>query len=479
MQPDIKLSGPATPRPQPKPRAVAYAKEVLRGPILITMLKMAAPNLAINGMLAVSSGIDAFYIGKLGPDALAGVSATFPVFTLMQGLMVGGIGIGVTSAVARAVGAGDTAWAGRLAGHALLLSLALAAFFAVGLLMGGRPLYQAMGVQGESLRLAVAYSNVLFGGAFSLWAFQALSAVVRGSGNMIVPAALVVGGELVHLGLAPLLIFGLGPIPGWGIAGGALSVVLLFTIRLVVLGYYVLSGRSTVRPSLFGAPLNYKLFRDILRVSIPASVSTILSNANILAVTIFAGGSGALAVAGYGMCARFEYLLSLILFGLGAALVPMVGMNVGAGQVDRAHRVGWTGAAVASLFTGVLGLLVAVLPEGYMHLFTADPMVTSIGASYLRTVGPTYAFFGCALALFFASQGAGKPFWPLVGSCLRFVVTVLGGAVALHESYRLTSLFVAVSLGFCAHAALLALSVKRGAWGPRVVVATGVFDPVS
>ncbi len=436
--------------------------EVLDAPIVPTLLRLAAPNVAINAMLAVSSGVDAYYIGKLGSDSLAGVSLAFPALTLMQGLVVGGLGVGVTSAIARAMGAGDREKAQALASHALALALGLATVFAVALCAGGPALYGAMGARSHALGQALAYSNVMFGGAAALWLFQTLSAVVRGSGRMGVPAALVVGGELLHLGLAPLLMFGWGPVRALGIAGAAASVVALAGTRLALLAIYLRSSRAPIRISFQGFRPRAGLFWEILRVAAPASIGALLMNGNVLFATGFVGRSGPSAVAGYGMGARLEYLLALVAFGLGAAILTMVGMNRGAGKSDRAERVAWRGAAITAGVCGLVGGTVALFPSAYMHAFSTEPEVVDYGCRYLSLVAPTYLFFGCGLALFFAAQGAGKPRWPLFGSLARFAATVGGGWLGLRWFGGVGPVFAAIATGFMLQAGVLVVAVRRG-----------------
>ena len=122
------------------------------------------------------------------------------------------------------------------------------------------------------------------------------------------------------------------------------------------------------------------------------------------------------------MGARLEYLQIPIVFGLGSALVTMVGTNAGAGQKKRAERIAWAGAGLAAAITGSIGLAAALYPAAWMGLFSRDPAVLAVGATYLRIVGPAYGFFGLGLALYFASQGAGRLMWPLAAGFVRLMV---------------------------------------------------------
>jgi putative MATE family efflux protein len=448
-------------------------KSVLAGPILPPLLFLAAPNVLVAAVYAIVQGVDAYYIGRLGSDALAAISLVFPMAMLMQTMSVGAMGGGIASAVARALGAGDREKASALAVHGILVGAGLGALFALGMHAGARALYEWMGGRGAAVEIALAYSDILFSAAILLCVFQSLAATLRGAGNMGLPAAVLIGGELLYVAVAPALIFGAGPmfgaglIPALGVRGAAYLVVALYVVRIAILLSYFRSVRSPVRLELAAFGIRLALFYEILRVSIPSSVSTLLTNLSILTVTAYAGVFGAHALAGYGMGARLEYMLAPIVFGFGSALVTMVGANVGAGQDGRARKVAWTGTAIAGLLTGGVGLLCAALPDVYMGLFTSDPAVIAVGASYLRTVGPVYLFYGVGISLFFALQGAGRPRWPLVGSVVRFVLTAGGGALAVHWLHlEIDALFQVVAGAFVVYGGLVAIAAHTRAWNP-------------
>ena len=230
--------------------------------------------------------------------------------------------------------------------HALVINLAIGLAFTRGVLLFGRPLYRAMGGEGASLEAALIYSNVVFGGIVLLWLMNALASVIRGTGNMLVPALVICAGAVALVPLSPLLIFGLGPIPAMGIAGGGIALVLYNLGGALVLGWYVLSGRNIARFTL--APLAWTRAREILRVGAVAGVSTVQTNVTIALTTALVGlAAGPAAVAGFGTAARLEYLLVPLVFGIGGPLVALVGTNIGAGQRERALRIAWIGAAIA------------------------------------------------------------------------------------------------------------------------------------
>ena len=432
-----------------------------------TLLRMAVPNVLVMVAQAGAGLIETWFVGKLGTDALAGVALVFPVLMMMQMMSAGAMGGGIAAAIARALGARNRPDADALALHALALALGFSLVFTGGLLVFGAPLYRQMGGSGASLDAALKYSDWVFAGAVLVWLFNSLASVIRGTGNMLLPALVTCIGLLVLVPLSPLLIFGWGPVPGYGIAGGAMALLAYYAIGTLALAAYLFTGRALLRPSLGGAGLRWALFRDILRVGLVATVSALATNLTIGIATAQVGSLGPAAIAGYGTASRLEYLLVPLVFGLGAPLVAMVGTSIGAGQRERALRVTWAGAAVAGLLCEAVGLTAAFFPRQWLSLFGHDPAMLESGARYLQVVGPAYGFFGFGLALYFASQGAGRLGWPLLGNVVRLAVAGGGGWLALRWSGGIVSVYAAQAVALVLYGLINGAAVAGGAWfGP-------------
>src|SRR5881628_1032191 len=422
---DVLLNGARTDVEAPLPRMRQYDQRtrlLLEGSIVGTLLRLAAPNVLVMFVQAAVGLIETYFIAKLGTDALAGVTLVFPVLMLMQMMSAGAMGGGISSAIARALGAGRRADADALVLHALAVAIGFGLVFTLAVLGGGRWLYASMGGQGASLAAALTYSNVVFSGAILIWIFNSLANVIRGTGNMAIPAAVTSAGAAALIPLSPCLIFGWGLFPRLGVAGGAVAVIVYYAVGSLVLAGYLWMGRSVVRLSFGGVRFRWPLFRDILKVGAVAALITVQTNLTIAIATGFVGRFGPAAIAGYGTGSRVEYLLVPLVFGLGGPLVAMVGTNIGAGQRDRALRAAWIGARIAAGLTEIIGLCAAAVPHAWLSLFDTDPAMLDAGSRYLRAVGPFYGLFGLGLALYFASQGAGRLLWPLLANLTRLAI---------------------------------------------------------
>lgn len=453
----------ATPPPRP---ANARLQAMLEAPIAPTLARLAWPNILMMSAQSATGLIETWFLARLGTSVLAGVALVVPVLFLMGNMSQGAMGGGISAAVARALGGGRQTEADQLVLHAVVLNALLGLLFCVLLLVFGPQLYRALGAEGEALDAALAYSNVIFGGIVLMWLMNAFASVIRGTGNMLVPGAVICGGALLLIPLSPCLIFGWGPFPALGVAGGGWALVIYYGVGALILGAYCASGRNPAR--LVASRLHLNLMRSILSVGALATLNPLLTNALVALTAALVGAyAGTAAVAGYGIAVRLEYLLIPIAFGLGAPMVAMVASNIGAGQPERAMKIALTGGAMAFVLAEAIGLAAAFFPEAWLRLFGAEDHMLEAGATYLRTVGPVYGFFAMGFSMYFASQGAGRLKWPLLAGLLRLLMAVGAGGLALHLTGSLTVFFLVAAVAMSLYGLIILTAVASGSWFER------------
>jgi MATE family, multidrug efflux pump len=437
---------------------------LLHGRILPTLLRMSWPNIAVMLAQASTGLIETWWLSHLGTDALTGMAVVFPGFMMTQMLAAGAMGGSISSVVARSLGAGRHADANALVLHAVGINFGLGIIASAIFLIFGPQLYHAMGAEGKSLEAALVYSNIVFGGNVLFWLLNALASVIRGTGNMLIPAMSVCITVVLLVPLSPLLIFGYGVVPAMGIAGGGTAVLATAALANLVLAGYIWSGRCLVQFKL--VKFRRDLFNTIIWVgAVGAASTTLQTSLTVFLTTALVGvAGGANAVAGYGTGARLEYLLIPLTFGFGVPLVALVGTNIGAGQPKRALQIALVGGGLAFLLTESVGIAAAIWPERWLGLFGNDPLMLETGSAYLRIVGPTYGFFGLGAALYFASQGAGRLVWPLLSGLVRLIIAVVGGWLALRLTGSLTWLFVALAVALAVYGVMLTTAIASGVW---------------
>jgi putative MATE family efflux protein len=415
-----------------------------------------------------TSAAEVWFIGQLGTSALAGLALVFPMVMLVQMVSAGAMGGTVAGAVAQALGRQDRIAAATLAAHAIALALLMALVFAAFYLVFATKIYTALGGTGAVLAAALAYSDVVFAGCLSIWLLNILSSIVRACGQMRVAAIGTVGSSVLQVILAAVLVFGLGPLPAQGMAGAALALVLGLGTGAIFLAYWLLTGRAGIRLRLSEFRFDARVFIPLLKTALIASVSPASTVATVLVMTALVARLGPAALAGYGIGSRLEFLLVPVIFGIGAALITLVGVHFGAAKFRRGYRIAWTGSLAAAAICGLVGVTLAFVPQLWAHQFTEVEEVREICRLYLRIAGPGYAFFGLGLCLYFASQGAGHILWPVLGALLRLVI-IAGGGLAMFAMDRASPeiLFTLVAVGMTAYGLLTAGAIWLGAWGPR------------
>jgi putative MATE family efflux protein len=439
---------------------------LLEAPIARTLLRIAWPVLVVLALQTFVGIAETYFVSSLGTSAIAGVALVFPLFMLMTMMSNGGIGGGVSSAIARAIGAGRRSDADALVMHAICIGVAFGAVFTAGAWVGGPALFRLLGADGDTLAKAVLYSNVVFAAAIPGWIVNVLASALRGAGNVRVPALVTAVGSIVTLALSPLLIFGWGLVPGLGVAGAGVAMIIFNTGAAAALAIYMRSRRSPLR--LRAARLERRLFDDILKVGLLSAVGTIVSNLTVVVATGLVGTFGRDAIAGYGLASRLDYLLIPLLFAIGTASVTMVGTNIGAGRLERAQRIAWTAALVSAALTATIGLTAASFPEAWLHLFSREPEVVRVGSDYLVRVAPFYAFTGLGMALYFASQGAGTVVWPFSAGVVRLTTVALLGWYWVDVSHgALSGLFWIVAASQLLFGGINAFAMATGlSWNP-------------
>ena len=441
-----------------------HLEPLLSSPILPTLARLSVPNvlaLTIQAMVAVAETV---YIGILGTEPLAAMALVFPMIMLTQMMSSGAIGGGVSSAISRALGAGDEARARALMVHAVVISVVVGLGFTAFFLALGPAIYRLLGSQGGVFGQAITYSNVLFSGAVFIWSFNTLASIVRGTGDMRSSSATVVGVAALQIAIGGCLSLGLAGFPRLGIAGVAIGQVTAFAAGSLFLLLLLRSGRLRLGLDFGGVSLERGMFLDILKVGAVSCLSPLQSVLTVLILSGFVARFGTEALAGFGIGVRLEFLLVPIAFAIGVASVPMVGMAIGAGNVERARRVAWTAGGLSAFIVGLVGAVAIVAPDLWAALFTGNGQVKSATHLYLQTAGWGFAPMGFGLAIYFASQGSGRMIGPVLAGTVRLLAVALGGLWLAAIGADEQSFFVLVAVAMLAYGLAMAAGLMMTRW---------------
>jgi putative MATE family efflux protein len=384
---------------------------LVHSPLSRTIVRVALPSVASALLMTLFTSVDAFWVGtRLGPTGLAAVSTSvFWIWMLIA--LAEMVAVGLTAVAARRHGQRRPTEAARAVGAALLFSLTLGIAVAiVGLLMLDW-LFAVMHTPADVSALGRRYLTAYLAGCPLIFGYFAIDAAFRASGDTRTPFLLLAVSVVAALVLDPVLILGLGPAPALGIAGAAIATILTRGSAFV-LGLALLARRSMIRltgSSQGAVPL-------IARIGLPTALTGVIFSLIYVLMTRTTTQFGTPALAALGIGHRVESWAYMVGVGFGAAAAAIVGQNLGAGQITRAERSGW----ITTGFASVVGILAAIVEmtfaEEFASLFTDDPAVIAVSASYLRICALSQAFVGAELVLEGALGGAGHTFPPMLTS---------------------------------------------------------------
>ena len=292
-------------------------------------------------------------------------------------------------------------------------------------------------------------------------------------------ALLILNSAACQIVLGGTLGLGLGPIPQFGMRGVAAGSLTAYMISISVMGWYMFSGRARVMPKIRGLHIQAPMFFDILKVGAVSCFSPLQSVVTISIFTHMLAGFGTAILAGYGIGARLEFMLTSVAFAVGIASVPMIGMAIGAERIARARRIAWIAGVVSFVSVGAIASIVAIFPDLWVNIFTSDASVRAASRQYLSTAAPCYAFLGLAISMYFSSQGAAKVLGPVLAQSGRLAFIALGGWYLTTHDATPANFFALAAASMVLLGVLSACSVILTRWGSRRGAAVPVRSPLS
>jgi MATE family, multidrug efflux pump len=406
-----------------QPAAALLALRPLRA-----IVTLAAPTTAVMLIAALSNILHTYFVSRLGDDAIAAVSLVFPIVMILITVVSGGLGTGVASGIARALGAGRTGDARSIAEHAILITTGLAIGGSLASEIGARGLFSLMGGTGAVLDQATLFSRVLFGGLLISFTVGTFDSILRGAGNVRVPAMCSTLSLLLQIAFTPLFMFYFK----LGLIGAPLATLTGQAIGLVPRSRFIFGARSPVRPRLIPRQLHPRHFGEILRVGVPASLSAALNYLTLMVLTGTVARFGDTYLAAYGLGSRLDFLLFSLGFGVAAAGLTLVGMAVGAGRPELVRRYVIESACVAVAVVAIPAVVVTLRPSWWIGCFTDAAAIHAIGADYFHIVGPTYFFIVVSMVVASSFQALARAVVPLVVMVARVALVLAAALLAIN-----------------------------------------------
>jgi putative MATE family efflux protein len=429
-------------------------------PIGRAVVLLAVPMVLEMLMESVFLVADVYFVGHLGPAAVATVGITESLMVMIYAVAMG-LAIGSAAVVARRIGEKDPQAAARTAVQAIALGLLVSAVLVVVGATFGADLLRLMGATDEVMAIGSGTVLMLF----------LINAVFRGAGDAAIAMRVLWFANAINIILGPCLIFGIGPFPEMGVIGAAIATTIGRGCGVIYQLYHLQRPGSRMRITAATLGFDPRIMKSILNVAGTAMFQNFIATASWAGLVRIIAGFGDAAVAGNTIGIRIILFALLPSFGVSNAAATLVGQNLGAGKPDRANEAAWKAGLYNTICLGTVGAFFLLFAPQLIGIFTDDPAVASYGVSALRIIAAGFLFYGYGMTLTAAFNGAGDTRTPTLINlfCLWLWEIPLAWVLSHQLGFGPVGVFIAVSVAFSTLAFVSGYLFSKGTWKTRRV----------
>ncbi|MBO6576614.1 MAG: MATE family efflux transporter [Rhodothermales bacterium] len=445
-------------------------RDYTTGSIGRAILVLAIPMVLEMLMQSVFEVVDIYFVGKLGPDAVAavGLSASTIILVFAIGL---GLAMAAAAMVARRVGEKDYEAASRTAAQAILSCVAVAIPIGLAGWFWAPDILRLMGASSAVIEVGTGYTAVLFGSNITILLLFLINSVFRGAGDAAAAMRALWLANILNIVLDPIFIFGWGPVPAMGATGAAVATAIGRGIGVAYQLMVLFRGAGNVKVRWHHFRIDWSLIARLLRISGPGMLQYLVGTASWMGLMRIMAEFGSEALAGYTIAIRVIIFALLPSWGVANAAATMVGQNLGALKPDRAERSVWICVAVDAVFLTLLGLAIIIFNEPIMRAFTSDPEVLRIGARSLWIMALSYPVWALGMITVQAFNGAGDTATPTWINLISYWIVQIPMAwiMAVPLGFGPTGVFITIGFAQVVLAIVGTIWFRAGTWKRKVV----------
>ena len=390
-------------------------------PIIKLLKHIAIPSMTGSLFQTLFNIVDTFYAGKISPEALAALAKSFPLYFI---IISAGIGIvaGSNSLISNSLGAFNRVAASIYSYHSLTYAFLLSIIITLIGIFFSYDLLKLMGSTYESIILAKEYTDIIFLGTIFFLVLTSFNAVLNSQGDTRTYRNVLIVGLIFNIILNPIFIFGLFFIPAFGIAGLAISTVLIQFVACIYIYFKVNKTALKIIPKIENFIIRRNFLINVFNQCMPITMALFLLAIGSYILLSFISIFGDQAIAGYGAALRFEHLFSLPVIGLNTAVISIAGQNFGARRYSRVREVYFKAIILGAIAMCFAGVIIYIFSEHIIRIFSNDLEVIKYGSDYLKIaafIGPIYPVFFITHALFTALK---KTYFIFYSNLFRMVI---------------------------------------------------------
>lgn len=421
-------------------------------------------------MESVFAVVDIFFVSRLGADAVATVGITESAMTIVYALGVG-LATATTALVSRRIGEKNKKEAGEVAFQAILVGLIISSIISVPGILFAPQFLKLMGATDQMVEEGYMYPAIMFGGNAIIMLLFIVNAVFRSSGDAAISMRVMWFANIINIILDPLLIFGIGPFPELGLKGAAIATNIGRGLAVLYQFYFLFRGKHRIRLYVDNLKIKLHVMWQLIKISGGGIMQNLIATSSWILLVRIIAVSGPDAVAGYTIAIRIILFLLLPAWGVSNAAATLVGQNLGAKQPDLAERSVWITGVVNMTFMGIMGLLLVIFPDYFIHLFIADLPVVENGTLALRIISCGFLFYAMGMVLVQGFNGSGDTTTPTIINFISFWLLEIPLAYLLAIGLEMGLLGASISIVSAeTFLALMALYLfKKGKWKLRQV----------
>jgi putative MATE family efflux protein len=426
---------------------------------------LAVPMILEMVMESLFAVVDIFFVGRLGEHAIATVGLTEAILTIIYSVGVG-ISMAGTALVARRFGEKDYKRAGTVSFQLLLVGGSTSVLMGIlGYKYAGEIL-QLMGAEPAVIASGIAYTRIIFAGNTAIMLLFLINGIFRGAGQPhLAMRALWISNGL-NIVLDPLLIFGIGSLEGYGIAGAAWATTIGRSVGVVYQLYHLFNGKHRLVIKKSNLKVRWTTLKKIFSISLGGMGQFLIDAAAWIALTRIAAEFGSSAVAGYTIAFRILMFSLMPAWGLSSAAATLVGQSLGAGKFFRAELSAYLTAKYNFYFLAVVTGLYLLSADGLVSLFTDNPEVIEVAGNGLKITVLGYIFYAVGMVMVQAFNGAGDtktPAYINIG-VFWFLEIPLAYLMAVTWKFEVTGIFIAIACSHSIHALVALWFFRKGKW---------------
>ncbi len=443
---------------------------ITEGPIFSSLVKLSLPIMISQFMQTLYNLADTLWVGRVGAEAVAAISISFPLLFLMIAVAAG-LTIAGTAIIAQYKGAGNEREINRVLGQLIsFIGIVAIIIGIIGFVFSGK-MITWMGPEPDIIKDATNYLKVIFVGMPFMFGFFIFASILRGIGDTVTPAIMMFVSVVLNIILDPLLIFGIGPFPEMGVMGAAVATIFSRGIVTIYAFFLLIRGIRGLKLSFKSLAPDFQIIKLIIKIGLPSSIEHSMLALGQLFMTSLVTSFGTMTLAAYGIVNRIISLPIILAMGLAAASTTMVGQNIGAEKKQRAEKTALI--SISSIFIGLtlIGIIMVIRPELVISIFNKAPEVLQYGSDYLLIVGLSFGFIGVMNVANGVFKGAGKTIPPMIISTTsQWVFRVfLGYLLARILNLGQNGIWWAIVIANIAGAIIAVVWLKLSDWSTKVI----------